>query len=93
VAADWAAAAGGVDVLSDVVAVDGESGEDVDDADVVVDPVLLVLVSVSARVMLKMLLDESVTWAPSSQTAMANMGEIARSLVVPTIQEKDVAPT
>jgi hypothetical protein len=48
-------------VLPDGAVVDVESGEDVDDADVVVDPVLLVLVSVSARVMLKMLLDESVT--------------------------------
>jgi hypothetical protein len=64
--------------------------ENVDDEDDVEDAVLEL---VSALVMLKRSVAESVTVAPSSHTAIAKTGEAERSLRVPTIHEKLVAPT
>ncbi len=74
-----------------VEVVDVEKDEDEDAA--LLDAVLLDVVSAPALVMTKTSVAESVSWVPSSQTAMENRGEAERSLVVPTIQVKLVAPT
>jgi hypothetical protein len=81
------------DLLGEVVVVGGE--EDVEDAEAVVevDADEVVVVLVSARVMFRMPVAESVTVAPSAQTAMENKGEYERSLLVATVHGKDVALT
>jgi hypothetical protein len=75
-----------IDVVADVAVEDDEDVNDVEDT-------ALLVVSTAALVMLKMLVAESVKVLPPCQTAMANIGEMERSLFVPTNQVKLVAST
>jgi len=83
------AGGGADDVICD------ELGNVCDDPDPTLDDFVVTVspADVTALVMLKMFVAESVTMVPSAHTAIANWFENRRSLVVPTIHLKKVAST